>query len=392
MSHPILEQLSTLLHSNTETINRGEARIKELEETVAGQLESINLLKQRLANQDQEITKLTSLVEQKEINSRRMENHVQKLAMRCSELSERCNLMKFKDPGILEWEQIKNKTIQKLTMENLKLFKKIGEERSKFNLEIECLKRKIESKPESDTETECTISQLSNIIEKPDLTNGMDSEKSEIASLEIYDLPPFKNQDNLDTPKNSNFKEQDKLRSNSKSISSSADGNERNSPINSSSTVKIIDIPSSPFDLLKSGSPIQISNPKTPGEKSTSTTLGEKTNPTTPVEISNLKRSYSSITPRTADRPAFKYQEVVRDKETRRKMHGRDCSCCTDYYRLTADLKPLRELGAAHRDRRQVISRHRDWSKKPDTPPWYWDVDFPTTQEIESTKKRKTGQ
>ncbi|KAJ3261412.1 hypothetical protein HK103_006020 [Boothiomyces macroporosus] len=382
MSHSILEQLSTLLHSNTETINQGEARIKELEETVAGQLESINLLKQRLAHQDQEITKLTSLVEQKEINSRRMENHVQKLAMRCSELSERCSLMKFKDPGITEWEQIKNKTIQKLTMENLKLFKKIGEERSKFNLEIECLKRKIESKPESDTETECTASQLSNIIEKPDLTNGMDSEKSEMASLEISDLPPFKNQDNLDTPKNSNFKEQDKLQSNSKSISSSANGNERISPINSSSTIKIIDIPSSPFDLLKPSPPIQISNP---------TTLGEKTNSTTPVETSNLKRSYSSTTPRTADRPTFKYQEVVRDKETRRKMHGRDCSCCTDYYRLTADLKPLRELGAAHRDRRQVISRHRDWSKKPDTPPWYWDVDFPTTQEIESTKKRKAG-
>jgi hypothetical protein len=44
---------------------------------------------------------------------------------------------------------------------------------------------------------------------------------------------------------------------------------------------------------------------------------------------SNLRKSIS-LDPATEK--SFKYQEVVRDKETRGKMHGIDCPCCSDVF------------------------------------------------------------
>jgi hypothetical protein len=84
---------------------------------------------------------------------------------------------------------------------------------------------------------------------------------------------------------------------------------------------------------------------------------------------------------------AFLYQEVTRDKASRKLMHGVDCPCCSDYYRLTKNLKPVLELGQIAESRKQIVSRHRFWSKKPETPPGFWQVDFPSTQEIEDRRK-----
>lgn len=97
-----------------------------------------------------------------------------------------------------------------------------------------------------------------------------------------------------------------------------------------------------------------------------------------------LKQELSSpILPIHPNQKEFLYQEVVRDKQTRKQMHGVDCPCCKDYYRLTKNLKPIVELGVTPVDRKQIVSRHRVWSRRPDTPPGFWMVDFPSTQEIE---------
>ncbi|EGF77610.1 hypothetical protein BATDEDRAFT_27444 [Batrachochytrium dendrobatidis JAM81] len=86
-------------------------------------------------------------------------------------------------------------------------------------------------------------------------------------------------------------------------------------------------------------------------------------------------------------KPSFAYEEVVRDKERRKQMHGEACPCCEGYYRLTADLHAPAELGAKNTpqqpvcDRIQNSSRHRFWSARPKTPPGFWRVDFPSTQE-----------
>ncbi|KND03848.1 uncharacterized protein SPPG_01303 [Spizellomyces punctatus DAOM BR117] len=80
----------------------------------------------------------------------------------------------------------------------------------------------------------------------------------------------------------------------------------------------------------------------------------------------------------------YKYHEVVRNKEQRKKMHAEDCACCTGFYKAAGPIKPLHELGAAppsEADRLQKVSRHRHWHAPPDTPPGFWDVDFPTTQQ-----------
>ena len=88
---------------------------------------------------------------------------------------------------------------------------------------------------------------------------------------------------------------------------------------------------------------------------------------------------------------SFKYEEVVRKKHIRTVMHGIDCDCCTGYYKETKDLHPVDPtITSIYNDNNRVqeVSRHRVWSKRPDTPPGYWDVDFPSTQQIKLYQKR----
>ncbi|KAJ3286275.1 hypothetical protein HK104_009123 [Borealophlyctis nickersoniae] len=102
------------------------------------------------------------------------------------------------------------------------------------------------------------------------------------------------------------------------------------------------------------------------------------------ADSSNLPRSSSAGRIAGPDGVPYKYQEVVRRKEDRKRMHGEDCPCCTGFYRAAGPVKPLKELGAptpTDEDHIQVVSRHRYWAKNPETPPGFWQVDFPTTQE-----------
>ncbi|KAJ7480097.1 DNA repair protein endonuclease SAE2/CtIP C-terminus-domain-containing protein [Mycena galericulata] len=103
----------------------------------------------------------------------------------------------------------------------------------------------------------------------------------------------------------------------------------------------------------------------------------------------------------------FQYDAVVRGKEDRRRMEGGDCECCRDYYEAIGPLpnrlqpplwrsppnspqkgKPCRRHGDSGRDaaitsHKQAISRHRHNWARASTPPSYWSIGFPSTQEAE---------
>ncbi|TFK89536.1 hypothetical protein K466DRAFT_652040 [Polyporus arcularius HHB13444] len=106
----------------------------------------------------------------------------------------------------------------------------------------------------------------------------------------------------------------------------------------------------------------------------------------------------------------FQFEEVVRDKEKRKHMHAADCECCRDYYKavgpLPARLQPpmwrspqskskkrprdsledeVDDVDAeAVEEHKQAISRHRQQWARGETPPGYWNIGFPDSQEVEA--------
>ncbi|TFK46043.1 hypothetical protein OE88DRAFT_1638951 [Heliocybe sulcata] len=102
---------------------------------------------------------------------------------------------------------------------------------------------------------------------------------------------------------------------------------------------------------------------------------------------------------------AFAFSSVVRNKEHRKHLKGEDCECCRDYYarvgplppRLQAPLwndKSLDSSTARHGQpvtptkHRNAISKHRAQWAAPKTPPGYWDIGFPDTQEAAAINER----
>jgi len=115
------------------------------------------------------------------------------------------------------------------------------------------------------------------------------------------------------------------------------------------------------------------------------------------------------INPDANDGLNYAYDAVVRDKDERRKMHGSDCECCKEYYRTVGPLPPRlqaplwRTPPSSPRSKaimfaspmnvdeenekeierhKQEISRHRHNWAPPSTPPKYWSIGFPDTQEV----------
>ncbi|KAF8900697.1 DNA repair protein endonuclease SAE2/CtIP C-terminus-domain-containing protein [Gymnopilus junonius] len=118
----------------------------------------------------------------------------------------------------------------------------------------------------------------------------------------------------------------------------------------------------------------------------------------------------------------YQYDEVVRSKEARRKMDAGDCECCREYYenvgplpsRLQAPLwrsptssparscphHPAKNNGVDMNNRtspsasraarrrsdieshKKAISRHRHTWARAATPPGYWEIGFPNTQQV----------
>ncbi|KAF8526850.1 DNA repair protein endonuclease SAE2/CtIP C-terminus-domain-containing protein, partial [Hysterangium stoloniferum] len=123
----------------------------------------------------------------------------------------------------------------------------------------------------------------------------------------------------------------------------------------------------------------------------------------------------------------FQYEAVVRDKAERKQLEGGDCECCREYYEAVGPLPPglrapLWRSPSSEPSQRQTrpcryktaendvdlpfssplaktrkkaigihknnISRHRhDWAP-PATPPDFWKIGFPDTQEVEEINRR----
>ncbi|KAF9784517.1 DNA repair protein endonuclease SAE2/CtIP C-terminus-domain-containing protein [Thelephora terrestris] len=110
----------------------------------------------------------------------------------------------------------------------------------------------------------------------------------------------------------------------------------------------------------------------------------------------------------------YAYDAVVRNKEERRKMHGSDCECCKEYYRTVGPLPPRLQaplwrtppsspkakafmlaspMNVDEENEKEIerhmqeISKHRHNWAPPSTPPKYWSIGFPTTQEVMEINK-----
>ncbi|KAG1837709.1 DNA repair protein endonuclease SAE2/CtIP C-terminus-domain-containing protein [Suillus subalutaceus] len=111
----------------------------------------------------------------------------------------------------------------------------------------------------------------------------------------------------------------------------------------------------------------------------------------------------------------FQFDEVVKSREERKKMLADDCECCRGYYEGVGPLpKPLQQplwrspsstptkkrrlsfdsLSDCKENRDDIehhkkeISRHRHHWYRAKTPPGYWDIGFPDTQETTDINRR----
>ncbi|KAF8343960.1 DNA repair protein endonuclease SAE2/CtIP C-terminus-domain-containing protein [Cantharellus anzutake] len=116
----------------------------------------------------------------------------------------------------------------------------------------------------------------------------------------------------------------------------------------------------------------------------------------------------------------YHFDGVVRKKQERQKLHGTDCLCCRDYYdavgplpsrlqpplwrspspsespssgRKAQDRTGTYSPTSPNRDRtikghQQEVSRHRHNWAPPSTPPDYWTIGFPDTQQTKEINER----
>ncbi|KIR34128.1 hypothetical protein I352_03362 [Cryptococcus deuterogattii MMRL2647] len=108
------------------------------------------------------------------------------------------------------------------------------------------------------------------------------------------------------------------------------------------------------------------------------------------------------IDPAQNEGAAFAFHDVKRKKTERMQMHGGDCECCKGYYEAVGVMpkfhqapswKDQEQLGGedeeqAAREHLNKVSRHREDWVKPPTPPGYWQIGFPTTQEVEEQNRK----
>ncbi|KAG7441557.1 uncharacterized protein BT62DRAFT_955864 [Guyanagaster necrorhizus] len=105
-----------------------------------------------------------------------------------------------------------------------------------------------------------------------------------------------------------------------------------------------------------------------------------------------------AIDPKRNDGLDFQFDAVVRKKDERRKLHAGDCECCREYYKAIGPLpnrlkqplwrSPKKNATPSPVRRKKGISRHRyNWAQG-GTPPGYWDIGFPDTQEMTRINER----
>ncbi|GBC05991.1 hypothetical protein RclHR1_06540011 [Rhizophagus clarus] len=100
--------------------------------------------------------------------------------------------------------------------------------------------------------------------------------------------------------------------------------------------------------------------------------------PITPTPIKNKsvdKESNNKINyPKEGE--GYRYIETTRKKNERRQLMAQDCPDCRKYYEMTGISLSLQC------DHKQMIGKHRVKYSRPQTPPGFWKVGFPTSQEI----------
>ncbi|KAI0718600.1 DNA repair protein endonuclease SAE2/CtIP C-terminus-domain-containing protein [Cerioporus squamosus] len=154
------------------------------------------------------------------------------------------------------------------------------------------------------------------------------------------------------------------------------------------------------------------SAPSTPSKKHPSDYIIYKGRGRYGAELQAGKKTINAmyeINPEHNNGVNFQFEEVVRDKGKRKQMHGADCECCRDYYEAIGPLpsrlqppmwrspqskgkkRPRDSFeddeddadAAAIEEHKQTISRHRQHWARGMTPPGYWNIGFPDTQEVE---------
>ncbi|CAB4494297.1 unnamed protein product [Rhizophagus irregularis] len=107
--------------------------------------------------------------------------------------------------------------------------------------------------------------------------------------------------------------------------------------------------------------------------------------PITPTSIrnknvdkeSNNKNNYSK------QGEGYRYIETIRKKSERRQLMAQDCPDCRKYYEMTGiSLSRQCDHNQSSETLVQKIGRHRAKYSRPQTPPGFWKVGFPTSQEI----------
>ncbi|KIR53463.1 hypothetical protein I315_04056 [Cryptococcus gattii Ru294] len=108
------------------------------------------------------------------------------------------------------------------------------------------------------------------------------------------------------------------------------------------------------------------------------------------------------IDPAQNEGAAFAFHDVKRKKTERMQMHGGDCECCKGYYEAVGVMPKFHQAPSwkdqeqpgeedeeqAAREHLNKVSRHREDWVKPPTPPGYWQIGFPTTQEVEEQNRK----
>ncbi|ORY33395.1 DNA repair protein endonuclease SAE2/CtIP C-terminus-domain-containing protein [Naematelia encephala] len=114
-----------------------------------------------------------------------------------------------------------------------------------------------------------------------------------------------------------------------------------------------------------------------------------------PDEVQKKVYDEYEIDPLQNEGEKHQFHDVKRRKADRKQMHGGDCECCRGYYEAIGPIprynqppvwKEASEPDKAKEDELQEhqnqVSRHRDTWQKPPTPPGYWHIGFPTTQDV----------
>ncbi|WVW86214.1 hypothetical protein I302_108256 [Kwoniella bestiolae CBS 10118] len=116
-----------------------------------------------------------------------------------------------------------------------------------------------------------------------------------------------------------------------------------------------------------------------------------------PEDMSKTVNEEYEINPSQNDGHSFAYHDVRRKKEDRRGMHGGDCECCRDWYEVIGDIPRFnqppkwrdeheevveRDQGDYVREHQNMVSRHRETWIRPPTPPGYWKIGFPSSQDV----------